>query len=130
MTNEERIVLLNEIKSYYLKVGDNYLPLLLNPYSKGIDDALCPLFLKVKDNKQTKKILIENDYGILGDLLYKYSNEISNDKEILLEMTMKDIHYFTLKFNAPHNCNLSIGYILNFVLEDIKNILLNDKNGY
>ena len=127
MTNEERIVLLNGIKSYYLEVDDNYLPLLINPYKKGIDDALCPLFLKVKDNKYGKKILIENNYGTLGILLYKYSNEISNDEEILLEMTIKDIHYFTLKFNAPHNCNLSIGYILNFVLEDIKNILLNDK---
>ena len=40
MTNEDRILLLNEVKSYYLKVEDNYLPILLNPYLKGIDDDL------------------------------------------------------------------------------------------
>ena len=50
---------------------------------------LLNLCILLKDKKQKKKILINNEYGILGTLLYKYINNL--DKEILKEICIKDI---------------------------------------
>lgn len=51
-----------------------------------------PLLTDLKDKKLSKKILINNEYGLLGNLLYKYRNDLDDD--ILEELKLKDIELF------------------------------------
>ena len=65
LTNEDDIILLDEIKKYngpkFLYYGKNSLLNLL------------------KDKKESRRILINNKYNILANLLYKYRNNMNED---------------------------------------------------
>ena len=58
-------------------------------WSNNTIDFTSPFLEKLEQPSEVKKILIKNEYGLLGNLLYRYRNEL--DEDILIELYLKDI---------------------------------------
>ena len=80
MNEKEKEVLLKEIEN----VNGKYV-LVLDDFESFCEVSLLK---QLKDEKMSKKILIKNEYGILGNLLYKYREVL--DDEVLMSLVLAD----------------------------------------
>ena len=78
MNKEEKEIFLKEIKKYK---GD--IPIMLD------SNWTHSLYNLLKDEKSRKKVLIENIYGLLGNLLDKYKDNLDDD--LLKKIYLKDL---------------------------------------
>jgi len=63
---------------------------LLSKIKKDRNWSIYILCMSLEDEVEGKKVLIENKYEILGNLLGKYFNEIFSDKEVVMEAVKDD----------------------------------------
>ena len=108
MNAKDKKILLKELRKYE---GDE--PVILNGNGK------IPLYNMLYFEKMMKKILIKNEYGVLGNLLYKYRNEL--DDEILINLFLADRDH---GFCSSYSRNNSIFYGLP---EKFQNLLINNR---
>ena len=92
MSDEERDYLYKEIDKFNIK-----LPLIINVCDYDVDDdgfliGKLSLVNMLWDKVLCKKVLIRNEYGIVGNLLYKYRDKLDN--EVLLYLLDKDLDSF------------------------------------
>ena len=117
MTEEERKYLYSEIDKFDIK-----LPLIVNLYCVDYDGLIGKLSLIniLYDKLLSRKILIRNEYGMLGNILYKYRDKI--DLEILLYLLDKDIK----NLNLDDYCDYDLDEIkLNLEYSDFPFVCLN-----
>jgi len=89
MTSDERAYLYQEIDKFNLS-----LPLIINFYYNDLTGRLSLINI-LYDKMLSRKILIRNEYGVLGNLLYKYRSIL--DSDILLYLLDRDIKTFKIE---------------------------------
>ena len=76
----DKELLINGIDKYYKNYIQNInnasANLRTNSYNNINTSSLIDLFKDIKNDKKSKKVLINNNLGLLGNLLYKYKDNI------------------------------------------------------
>ena len=120
MSDEERKYLYSEIDKFDIK-----LPLIVNLYCVDYVDydgliGKLSLINILYDKLLSRKILIRNEYGMLGNILYKYRDKI--DLGVLLYLLDKDVK----NLNLDDYCDYDLDEIkLNLEYSDFPFVCLN-----
>ena len=100
--------MIEEVRKYLYQEIDKFeleLPLIVNLFCLDDNEKLIgkmSLINMLWDEVLSKKILIKNDYGVLGNLLYKYKDLL--DSEMLLYLFDKDVENLYLNdWRVPIN---------------------------
>ena len=130
----DKELLIKEIDKYYQNISNPFAYLRINFYSNTNTPSLIDLFEELKDNKKSKKVLINNTLGLLGNLLYKYKDneEISDyiyakEKEIVLEAIKQNpyvLRYVSKDKNIKDLCYEAVkqnGAALEYAPEELQN---------
>ena len=88
------------------------------------DNSLLDLCVLLNDQKERKKVLINNTYGLIGNILNKYINKLDYDilKEIIIVDLSNEYYFRDLEY-VEHIISMN----KNIIIEKINKINILDK---